>query len=84
MDSVAHPDIRDNSLSPAAVADRPRLPTEVKTSTRNIVLGVTGMTCSSCVANIERHLSKCDGELLCKNLLESLISHCFFKLICSF
>lgn len=72
---AARADVKDVSLSPAV-----RLPAEVKTpsnGTKKIVLRVTGMTCSSCVANIERHLSKCDGELLCKNFLCSFI----FKLL---
>lgn len=32
---------------------------------------VTGMTCSSCVANIERHLLKCDGEYCLRFLTRS-------------
>ena len=38
---------------------------ELSASRKRIHVQVTGMTCSSCVSKIERHLKKQPGEVLC-------------------
>jgi len=46
---------------------------------------VTGMTCSSCVANIERHLNKCNGECglsTCKIMCNASIYNIMLRIVC--